>query len=289
MTCPPETALKKLSKGNIPVFKLKKEQNKLYFGVREEYTEKVFAIFSHPCYNISIRRKSAKTRFTEFLKIRFGLVIGGALFIAAALLSGCMVFKIKVTGDGSYLSDQVIALARDCGAKEWSFCRGLDKSMLQAKVMALNGVNFCSVSRQGAYLIIDVHAQDEQLKKNENKCLKANASGELTKLVVVCGTAEREVGEKVSAGDTLIGAYEVDQNGEAKESLAVGFAEIAVNATISLFYDSESEQNTANALGSTALYSDRVTQKSYTVKPCEGGVTYEVSFTYLVTAAINME
>ncbi len=95
-----ETALKKLSKANIAVYKLKKRSSRVQFGVRQEYIEKVFAIFSHPCYNTVIVKKSGVERLKIFVKRRFGLLVGGALFGAEAVISGNAVLKIKVGGSG---------------------------------------------------------------------------------------------------------------------------------------------------------------------------------------------
>ncbi len=289
ITCPPETALKKLTKADIAVFKLKKHGSTLTFGVLQEYSEKVFAIFSHPCYNVTVKRHSAKTRAITFLKRRFGLVIGALVFTAAAVLSGNVVMRIKVVGNGSYLSERIISIAKECGAREWSLCAKLDSPLMQAKILALPDVNFCSVQREGAYLIIDVRTEEEHTARVNYQPLKAGVSGEVYRIVAICGTAERAQGDKVNAGDVLIGAYELTEEGESNPCLAVGFAEITASASLSLYYEKESEENTEEALKAAALYSDRIVSQSYTVAPCDGGVKYEVAFSYIETVAINME
>lgn len=284
-----ETALKKLSKANIAVYKLKKRASQVQFGVRQEYVEKVFAIFSHPCYNTVIVKKSGVERLKIFLKRRFGLIAGGALFVAAAVTSGNAVLKIKVTGNGVYLSPQIIAIASECGAREWSFCRELDAPLMQSKIMALPDVNFCSVRRDGAYLLIDVRTEEEHTSRADDKPLVSPIDGEIYRIVAICGTAEVKEGQNVSAGGVLIGAYELDAGGGKIPCLAVGFAEIKAQAKLSLIYPEESEDNANAALKAAALYSDEVLDRSYTVSPCEGGVCYNVSFTYLKRIAINME
>ena len=165
VTAPTETALKKLAKADIAVYRLKKRGSRLSFGVSEEYAKKVFAIFAHPCYNTVIVQNSRKTRFATFVSKRFGLFVGSALFVVAAALSGRTVLRIKVIGNGGYLSPQVIAIARECGAREWSLCTKLDAPLLQARVMALPYVNFCSVQRAGAYLLIDVRTEEEHTSR----------------------------------------------------------------------------------------------------------------------------
>lgn len=284
-----EGALKKLAKANIAVYKLKKRASRVQFGVRQEYTQKVFAIFSHSCYNTVIVKKSGVQRLKIFLKKRFALIVGGALFVAAAVTSGNAVLKIKVVGSGEYLSPQIISIARSCGAREWSFCRNMDAPLMQARIMALPDVSFCSVRRDGAYLLIDVRTEAEHTAHADDKPLRAPVSGEIYRIVAICGTSEKATGDRVEAGDVLIGAYELSADGGQTPCLAVGFAEIKAGATLSLVFPEENEENTQAALKAAALYSDEVLEKSYTVSPCEGGVTYKVSFTYLKRVAINME
>ena len=284
-----ETALKKLSKVNIAVYKLKKRASNVYFSVEEEYKQKVFAIFSHPCYNITVKKKSAKSRFLNFLGRRFGLAVGCTAFLAACIVSNSLVLKIKVVGNGSYLSPQVITAASDCGVRCGTFCYGLDKPLLTSRILALPSVTFCSVQRKGSYLVIEVRTDEEGSYITNSQSLVSQAEGEVHRLVVLSGTAEKKEGDKVVSGETLIGAYRLTESGERQPCLAVGFAEIKRTAYIAVFFESESEENAASALAATSLYSDKVLEKSYKVNPCEGGVNYDVTFTYLDVAAINME
>lgn len=288
LSATPESALNKLTRANIPVYRLKKRGTKLYLSVNREYIEKVFAIFGRPCYNIRIRRKSKSMRFAAFFRRRVGLFIGAAVFIAATVFSQNVVFKIKITGSGSYLKPQVLAVANECGVKEWSLCKSADTPLLQAKILALPGVNFCSVQREGAYLIIDVRTEESDYSLATSEPLLSPADGVIRRIVTVCGTQLKQEGESVKKGETLIGTYTLSEDGESSPCMAVGFAEICVTYDISLYYDKESDKNREDALSSTALYSENVIEKSVKVKSHGEGVVYEVNFTYLVTATVNM-
>lgn len=289
LTATPEGALNKLTRANIPVYKLKKRGTQVYLSVNREYIEKVFAIFGRACYNIRIRRKSKSMRFAEFFKRRFGLFIGAAVFIAAAVFSQNVVFKIKITGSGSFLKPQVLAVADECGIKEWSLCRSADTPLLQAKILALPSVNFCSVQREGAYLIIDVQTEESDYSLATSEPLISPNDGVIKRIVTVCGTQLKQEGESVKKGEPLIGAYTLSEEGESSPCMAVGFAEICVNYILSLYYGEESDKNREDALSSTALYSENVIEKSVRVKPNGEGVVYEVNFTYVVTVAVNMQ
>ena len=284
-----ETVLKKLGGAGIAAHRVRVSGATVRFAVAEEYVEKVFAIFAHRCYNVTIRRKSARSRLIFWLSRRFCLVVGAFLFVAAAMLSDAMVLKIKVTGSAAYLAPEVVAVAKECGISRFSFCRNADVPLLKARLLAMDGVTFCSVTRAGAYCIIEIEAQGGETDGADYSDFISPESGKLLSLVVVCGTALIGEGEAVTKGEGLIGAYSLDEAGNRRACLAVGFAKIEVSRTVSVFFTEDNEDNASSALGASGLYTESTTDKSYTVSPCDGGVIYEVSFTYVVTAAFNME
>ncbi|MGN0806808.1 MAG: sporulation protein YqfD [Candidatus Coproplasma sp.] len=289
VTARAETVLKKLAKAQIPVGVVKAEGAKVRFSVNREYIQKVFAIFKHPCYNTVIRRKSAKMRFTEFLKRRLGLIVGGVAFIILCLLSQTVVLKISVTGNAPYLTEQVLAIAEECGVNRFTSCAKMDKPLILSRVTSLENVEFCSVMRKGWALIIDVHTQTPSQNNVNSSPLKAERAGVIKKLTVLSGTPLKSEGDKVAVGDVLIANYELKADGEKSNCLAAGFAEIEVFGSLTLFYESQSDENEKQALAATAIYSDNVTSKSLKITPCDGGYYYQVEFTYLYTQPWNID
>jgi len=286
----PENALKKLSKHNIPVYNLKKRGNFLCFSVNREYVEKVFAIFKHPCYNTGIRNIGCFKRLTGFLKNRFGLAIGAALFICLCALSQQLVLKVEVTGASKALEEKVLTIAQSANIRPFTYLTGESMQSARTGILALDGVDFCSVTKSGSVVVIDVHSHSSSGSSPVSyKPLVAEKSGTLYKLVAVCGTPQKEVGEQVTAGETLIAPFEETASGEQISSLAVGYAEVEVSAELTLFYDEESEKNAASALAAASAYSQRVVSKSYTTAPVQGGVYYKVTFTYIHTSSINIQ
>lgn len=284
-----EVALKKLAKAQIPIGAVKIDGAKVRFSVNREYIQKVFAIFKHPCYNTVIRRKSAKMRLADLLKKRFGLIVGGVVFLATCIISQSLVLKVSVTGNAPYLAEQVLSIAAECGVREFTSCSKLDKPLLSSRVTALENVEFCSVTRRGWALVIDVHAQAQENNEVNYSPFKAERAGTITKLTALCGTPEKALGDNVSVGDVIIANYETTADGERVKCLAAGYAEIEVLGSLSLFYESKSEENERQALSAPSLYSDNVTAKSLKITPCEGGYYYVVEFTYLHTQAWNMD
>lgn len=289
VTARTETVLKKLAKAQIPVGCVSASGAKVRFSVNREYIRKVFAIFKHPCYNIGIRNKSVPMRFCDFLKRRTGVIVGALIVLAAIIYSQTAVLRISVTGNAEYLTQRVLSLAEECGAKRFTTCGGLDKPLLAARVMALDGVEFCSVSRKGWAIVIDVRIGNASYGNASRLPLCAEKCGVIKSLTVLCGTAEKSVGDSVSVGDVVIGNYEFLQGEERAECLAVGYVEIEVEGNITLFYESSSPENEKQALSAPSVYSESVVKKSLSVTPCDGGYYYKVDFTYLHTQLRNMD
>lgn len=284
----PEAAVKKLKKSSVSLYSCKTDGAKFIFGVKDEDVKKVFAIFSKPCYNVRIEYKSRRVRFTTKLINRIGLIVGAVLFACIAAYSNLLVLKISVTGSGSYLSPEVRRIVYDMGMKEFSFCRNFDYPAATGKILSLPQVTFCNIQKRGAILQIDVEVDEEHFGSTLNGSLKSDVSGTVLKIVAICGTAEAEKGGAVKEGDTLIGAYSLDEEGNKTPCLAVGFAEIECKGRGEYIAKEESDENLKAALSSINLLADNILSRAHTVETCEEGVKYIIDFTYLRKLSINL-
>lgn len=289
VTATVETVLKKLTKANLPVFSIKKRENRLCFKVDRTNVKKVFAIFAHPCYNINVIRHSPKSRAARFVLNRTGVLIGAVFFLAAAAFSQNFIFRIDVTGSGSYLRGEIISVVNSLGVKSGAFYRGLDRPRALSAIMALPDVTFCSIEKRGSVLVIDVQTDGQSGVVTDYRDLKSDSAGKVRAIVAVCGTPLVSEGDTVGAGDVLIGAYFLNAAGERENCLAVGYVHLECSAVHFFAADCESEENAAAALSSVSLYSENILSRSYKVSRTDGKVVYEVAFTYLHTVKINIE
>lgn len=225
----------------------------------------------------------------SFIANRFGVLVGCALFAAVLVLSDSFIFKISVTGSGSYLENDVLSVLRSAGVESCSFYRGMDKPLVQSRIMSLPSVTFCSVVKRGSVILVDVQVDEENSSVARHTPLKSDVTGTLRSLVVICGTAEAEVGQRIEAGTTLIGAYTLSDDGASRPCLAVGYAELEVSAHTSYAADADNERNTKAALSSVLLYSSEILSREYAVKTTAEGVVYEIDFTYLYRISVNLE
>ena len=282
-----ETALKKLKNANVGVYNCKKDGAKFIFSIKDKDAQKVFAIFSKPCYNISVsgsRRKNALFRATA----RIGLIIGALFFVCIAWIANSFIFKIEVSGSGSYLYADVKSIIYELGFSEFKAYKKLDTAKAEGKILSLPSVTFCNIEKHGSTLKIDVQV-DEELNSTANRqSLKADRGGVVKNIVAICGTAAVSVNSTVNAGDTLIHAYTLV--GEQKsDCIAVGYAEIECRGTYEYSAPKESEEAQKAAYSKANLYAENILSRTHTVKTEGEGVVYLIEFTYLQKLSINME
>lgn len=282
-----EAALKRLKKAGIAAYACKKRGAYFIFCVKDKDIEKAFAIFDKPCYNICVVKNSAKRRFLSLAKLRAGLFVGAAAFVALAVFANTFVLKIEVSGSGSYLEADVRKIILDEGAREFKPFSALNKAVATGRILSLPQVTFCNIERRGSVLVVDVQVDDEHFGSANTKPLLSDTDGVVRNIVAVCGTAAVSAGDTVKKGDTLIYAHML--SGEENIScLAAGYAEIECARTFEFFAEEESEENLKKAYSSVLLENETILSRRHTVKPCDGGVIYVIDFSYIHKISINI-
>ena len=282
-----ETALKKLKNANIGVYNCKKEGARFIFSIKDKDLKKVFAIFSKPCYNISVR-SSRRKNILSCAVARIGLIVGTLVFVCIAVIANSFIFKIEVSGSGSYLYADVKSIIYEQGFSEFKSYRKLNVAQAEGKILSLPSVTFCNIEKHGSILKIDVQVEEEHDSFASRQPLISDTDGVIKKLVTICGTSAVAEGSAVKSGDTLIYAYTLV--GEQKaDCLAVGFAEIECKGA----YEYSAPEDTADALkgaySKANLYAENIINRTHTVKNTEDGIIYLIEFTYLHKISINME
>lgn len=284
VTAPQDVVLKKLAWANIAVFNIKQLKKAVSFDVYDETVKKVFAIFRHPCYNVSIRKNSLNSGTRIFMLNRPALAIGLAIFIAISLICNNLIFKIEVTGSGSYLKNQVCAIVADNSKSFCNLLYSVDELAVQSRIVAIKDVTFCSVKIKGSVIVVDVQTNTDNTAYLKRGNLIAECSGVLVNLVVICGQAEKNIGQTVERGDVLI-----TQISDDNANYVQGYATIKCSQTQNMTFDDDTPQNRQRAISALSLYGESVADINIEVKPCGDKWQYEVNFTYLVTTSINIQ
>lgn len=282
-----ETALKKLKNAKIGVYNCKKDGARFIFSIKDKDVKKVFAIFSKPCYNITVQA-SRRRRLLNSALNRIGLLIGAFLFVAIAAVSNLFIFRIEVSGSGSYLNTEVKRIIYESGFSEFKAYRKFDAPAATGKILSLPSVTFCNIEKRGSTLVIDVQVDEEHSNTVNRSALAATRDGVVKSIVAICGTAAVQVGNTVLSGDTLIYPYTV-ANEEKVECIAVGYAEIECRGTYEYSAPNDSQTALKAAYAQANLYAENIISRTHTTKTADDGVLYVIEFTYLQKLSINME
>ena len=208
----PERALIRLKRAEIPVFNVKKEEKtRIVLQVKRKDVEKVFAIYPNVCYNVSVstpyvvKKIGAKGLFRdlETLMKRAGLLLGGLLFALLSLYANTFVFGVDVVGAAAYRRDALTVLEKE-GVRIFSPYPSGKEDKICAQILALDGVEFCSVQKRGMRVQVEIRTANFSRPSFVDGDMQAKHTGELVALTVLRGTALKKIGDKITAGETLV-------------------------------------------------------------------------------------
>ena len=281
----PERAIFKLKRAGITLFNVKKAQkNQILFEVNKKDVGKVFAIYPKVCYNRN--EYSAYTarpmgavgagQWFEKAKKRTAFLLGALLFCACTLYTDRLVFGIQFVGTDVYARESK-AVLKEYGIQPFSAYKSGNEDLVCAKLLSLDGVEFCSVQKSGMYVRVEMRLYENTQTKLQSGELKSRHSGKVVAITALRGTALKKAGEEVRAGETLVANWFVV---EGKEQIRV---DAIARASIACAYEAEIEaqdKETAFAEAYLALglqKDDRITSKQIT--QTEKGFLVKIEYT----------
>ena len=287
----PERALLRLRRAKIPVYEVvKTDKNELRFCVRKKDLEKIFAIYPKVCYNIGEYTPYTVTelgavgvgKLVEGAAARIGFCIGVLLFCALTAYFGDYAFGVEFSGSDVYARETYIAMD-ECGIELGKRYEDKNADLFCAKMLSLEGVEFCSIKKVGLKLRVDVRMSPVKTDYSKKGQMQAKHAGKLIELTVLRGTALKKIGDEVTVGESLVGDWFLTESGGQVR------VELIARARISCTYTSEiaaEDGQTAFAeayLNAGLGAEDRIEESS--VEKTENG--YLVTLTYTAIESMN--
>lgn len=211
----PERALLKLRRAGVDLFDIKKPQkNRLDFTVAQKDMQKVFAIYPNLCYNnVGTSPYTAKclgavgvAKYLAFAVKRIGLVLGALVFLGGTLILDNFVFGVDFVGSAVYAREARMTLS-EFGIKPFARYTGGNEDLICSKLLCLDGVEFCSVKKNGLRVRVEMRLGETGEYRLQAGDLTAKRSGEIIALTALRGTPLKTKGDKVTAGETLVGGW----------------------------------------------------------------------------------
>lgn len=243
----PPRALTKLARAGICVYDVeRKSKTCLRMRVKSKETQKIFAIFSGSCYTVREVGCAGLKKPLLFMKKRWGLLLGAAIFLAAAFVSQAFVLKIDVVGSGSHYEREAVSILGSAGLKRFSLYSRERADEAERALMRLPSVSFCSVEKSGSVLTVTLEENAETPVSEREKNLFSPIAGRVESVAVVRGTALVSEGDEVSKGQILIAGYALSGEGEnavRREVYPVG--RVSLLAEDTFVYRSEEKSESA--------------------------------------------
>lgn len=287
----PQRALLRLRRAQIPLFSVTKTDEKtLRFCVWKKDEEKVFAIYPKVCYNIGEYSPYTVTRLgavglgraVETARSRLGLGVGILLFCVITAFSADYAFGVEFTGSDVYAREAYMAMD-ECGIFLGKRYNEKNADLFCAKMLALDGVEFCSIKKTGLKLCVDVRMSPIKTEYCKSGAMQAKHTGKLTALTVLRGTALKKIGDEVTAGDTLVGDWFSTEDGGQVRVELIARARIACTYEENILSDDE-ETAFAKAYMNAGI-EDIAAVKEKRIEKTDGG--YLVTLFYEVVESMN--
>ena len=286
----PERALVKLKRAEIPLFEVRKTQkNRILLSVNKKDIEKVFAIYPKVCYNnaynpyqVRFLGETGVGKILSWLKNRAGFVLGALAFGCVSLFFDSFTFGVVFVGSSVYEREAKQAL-EGYGVKPFARYADGNEDLICSKLLALDGVEFCSVKKQGLWVRVEMRVGETFAPNMQSGDMQAGHTGEIVSITALRGTPLKKAGDTVCKGDSLVGGWFV--NGEERVSVAP-IARVSIACLHEAEYEVESEEE-AFAKAYLALGLEKnCTVEEKSVEARENG--FFVRIAYTAVESINL-
>ena len=180
------------------------------------------------------------SREREIRRFRlFGILLGICCFLIAVLGSTNLIFSIEVVGSKVY-EREVVAILREKGIGLFNVYTSGKEEEISAQILALDGVEFCSVQKRGNKLLVEVRQSPLPQIKVEEGDLVAPFDCRLEGAVALGGTALKKSGEELKAGESIVGGFFLNFDGVTKNPTTV-IATAKLSCVEEIFTSTEEE------------------------------------------------
>lgn len=285
----PQRGVARLASAGIALFDVEKiEKNQIVLRIRKKDIEKAFAIYPILCYNdkrdtvyFFTRAGESSVRAREIAKKRlFGIALGGALFLSSVGLFSSLIFRIEIVGANVYEREIKTVLAEQ-GIQEFFPYKTGREDIVTAKILALDGVEFCSVQKSGGTLKVEIRTNAFSSAREEQGAFISPYQGKVVSLVVLRGQAFVKLGDEVLKGSVLAEDSFVNEAGEKFSTSVVAKAKIYCEQE---FFSATEESARLDAV----LYVESVGGRAGGITVTERSDGYVAKAGYFVTVKKNM-
>ncbi len=167
--------------------------------------------------------------FASKYRLRVGFFAGLVLYFSVLFFMQSFVWNVRVVGNESIKTEEIIATCRELGLYEGADISKLDVEQIRTRLaLQLDGIAWASVNIEGVRATVNISESKGGKTPETPPCnLKASVDGIITKIEVTAGTIAVKVGQTVQKGQLLVSGITEFKDGTYQFGVSEGkvFAE----------------------------------------------------------------
>lgn len=223
----PERLLNAMASRNIPFWAVEKADGcTLRFRVRRKYAETVSGLaLKSQCQVTCCVHCGAPVKLRT-LRARYALIAGAVLCTAVLAVSSCFVWEIRVEGNETLSTGEIVRALNDCGAGVGSFWPGFTGDSLRNELLLrLPELRWAAVNYDSSTITVIVREKTEKpemVDEHEPAHIVADRAGVVSEISALMGKPQVLVRQTVLEGDPLISGAVPSTFGDTRLVHALG-------------------------------------------------------------------
>lgn len=187
------------------------------FEAPSKHRKQIIALLDNLCYDYKIIKNTGSLPFAINTFARFGFAIGIIAVLVCVGLYPQFITKVSIgAADGAYgdapdaaLNARIQDILTSYGVQTGRFMPKVDCGGIEKSLLALDGVSYASVQRNGTHInvLVKRELKPDYIVDIAGSKVTARRVAVVTRVIVEGGTAVVKYGDVVRAGDTLIDGY----------------------------------------------------------------------------------
>ncbi len=217
--CPsPEKFMNLIASSRLNVWNVKSSKNKISGCIKASEYRFLKSIIYKTRSKIRIKEKHGLKFKLKPYKSRFGLVIGGILFIIILNFLSSFIWTIEITDNTSIPKEDIYNALSEIGIKPGIKRSSIDSQITEQKIMnQIPDIAWLAMNINGSVISIEINDRikppDIESVSNSSN-LVASRAGQITRLEIYSGTALVKPGDVVLIDQLLVsGIFENDLGG----------------------------------------------------------------------------
>ncbi len=222
--------INKLKNENIPIYYLKTEESTT-FWVKQNDLKKLKEFADLYGVQLEVVKTSGVAGSLEKIIKNLPYIAAVIICFVMLIISTQYVYNVKVEAQNDVYANKVELLLRENNIFGTIPKGKINLNEVENLILSnLSEVSFATCYIEGFSLKIKIVANDNPKQTEEKKNLHSDFDAVVTRIMVRSGTGEVAVGQRVKAGDVLIGGYHIadntpsdgEENGDIIEVVADG-------------------------------------------------------------------